>query len=394
MNIAIFASAFYPHVGGVEELCRQLAHAYRRGGMNVIVITNRWPRSLPEFERYEGIPVYRLAMRIPDGSFKAHFNAHLTGSFIRRHMLQILRRHQIDLLHVQCISSNGVYALYARRALGLPLVATAQGERVMDAGNLYQRSVYMNRVLRDLLAEADQITACSRHTLDDLEEYVGQPFGLRGNVIYNAINLTDFDGPAPHSHLQPYILGIGRLVAQKGFDTLIEAFAQAQTPLHDLLIAGDGPERANLETCARRCGVERRVRFLGRCDRPTSVSLFKGCSFFVLPSRYEPFGIVNLEAMAAGRAVIATRVGGVPEIVVPEQTGLLVPPDDPPAMAAAIQRLAVDLELRVRLGQAGQQRSKAFTWDAIAEQYCRVYAHATERCAARPEIALASTGVR
>ena len=70
MNIAIFASAFYPHVGGVEELVRQLAHEYKRRGLGVIVLTHRWPRSLPVFEEFEGIPIYRLAMRVPEGGAK------------------------------------------------------------------------------------------------------------------------------------------------------------------------------------------------------------------------------------------------------------------------------------------------------------------------------------
>lgn len=392
MNVAIFASAFYPHVGGVEELCRQLAHAYRRRGMGVIVLTNRWPRTLPEFENVEGIPVHRIAMRVPDGSLKAHVNAHLTSGAIKRRMLDILEEAKINVLHVQCVSSNGAYALHAKRELGLPLVVTAQGERTMDATNLYQRSAYMNKILRDCLTEADYITACSRHTLDDLEEYFGKPLSLRGNVVYNGVSLEDFEGIAPFDHPRPFVLGIGRMVAQKGFDTLLDGFAQADPPLHELMLAGDGPERPALEQRAKMLGIERRVRFLGRCDRPKSVALFKGCSFFVLPSRYEPLGIVNLEAMAAGRAAIATRVGGVAELVVNEETGLLVPADDPAAMAAAMRRLFEDLELRVRLARGGLKRVQGFTWGSIAEQYRLIYTHVLESRAAKKPRILESTG--
>ena len=391
MNVAIFASAFHPHVGGVEELCRQLAHAYRQRGMGVIVITNRWPRNAPEHEIFEGIPVYRIAMRIPDGSLKAQVNAHLTSGMIRRDMIRILQENKIDVLHVQCVSSNGAYALHAKRELGLPLVVTAQGERTMDATNLYQRSAYMNKILRDCLTEADYVTACSRHTLDDLEEYYGKPLSLRANVVYNGVALEDFDNIAPFDHPRPYVLGIGRMVPQKGFDILMEAFALADPPLHELLLAGDGPERPALEQRARSLGIESRVRFLGRCDRPKSVALFKGCSFFVLPSRYEPLGIVNLEAMASGRAAIATDVGGVPELVVHEQTGLLVPADDPHAMAAALRRLFEDLELRVRLSRGGLNRVRGFTWGSIAEQYRLIYQHVLEAKKTRKPAVLAES---
>lgn len=352
---------------------RQLAHEYRARGVSAIVLTNRWPRSLPTYEDYEGIPTYRLAMRVPEGNLKARLNYQLTHQSIRGEMLQILKRHKTEVLHVQCVSSNGYYALLARRALQLPLVVTTQGERTMDAAQLYQHSAFMNRVLRELLAEADFITACSRNTLTDIEQYWGKAFGERARVVYNGIQTGDFAHGDPFTHSRPYVLGLGRLVAQKGFDVLIRAFAQAALPAHDLLLAGEGSERAALESLASDLGLSQRVRFIGRADRALAVALFKGCDFFVLPSRQEPFGIVNLEAMAAGKAVVAMRVGGVPEIVQDEQTGMLIPPEDSEALARAITRMVLNPELREQFGAAGRERVQKFTWPAIAEQYLDVY---------------------
>ena len=373
MKIAIFASAFYPHVGGVEELVRQLAHAYRAAGDEVIVITNRWPQELPASEEYEGIPIYRLAMLVPDGSFKARLKFRLTHDAIRREMIAILRRHEIELLHIQCVSANGFYAMLAGHELSLPLVLTTQGERTMDAGRLYQTSEFMNTILRQLLAEASFITACSQDTLDDMQKYFGTPFGARAQVVYNGINLLDFAAAPGFAHSRPYILGIGRLVPQKGFDVLLEAFARAAISSHDLLLAGEGPERAALEELAARLKISDRVNFLGRADRPTAVSLFMGCSFFVLPSRHEPQGIVNLEAMAAGKAVIASQVGGVPEIVLDGQCGVLVASDDADALSVALKQMCEDESLRERLGTAGRERAAHFDWTAIAAQYQAIY---------------------
>jgi glycogen(starch) synthase len=373
MNIAIFASAFHPHLGGVEELVRQLAHSYRSKGNPAIVLTNRWPRDLPSYELYEEIPTYRLAMRVPEGNFKARLNYHLTHRSITGEMLQILKKHQIDVLHVQCVSSNGFYASIAHQKLGLPLVVTTQGERTMDATQVYQRSAFMNRNLRRLLGEADYITACSKNTLDDMEEYWGKPFNGNAHVVYNGIQLSDFEGGTPFPHPKPFILGIGRLVKQKGFDVLIRAFAKADIPSHDLLLAGEGAERQSLEQLVESLNLTDRIFFLGRANRPTAVSLFKGCSFFVLPSRHEPQGIVNLEAMSAGRAVIASRVGGVPEIVLDGETGILVAGEDDTALAAALTHLGSDESLRQRLGTAGQRRAQDFSWSAIADQYIDIY---------------------
>jgi len=386
MNVAIFASAYYPHVGGVEETVRQLAREYRRQGISAIILTNRWPRSLPREELYEETPVYRLALREPEGSLKARVNYLLTHRVICREMFRILEKHRIDLLHVQCVSSNGHYARIAKGELGLPLVVTTQGERTMDATQLYQRSAFMNQELRALLGEADHITACSRHTLDDMEEYWGKPFGTRASVVYNGIDPGDFDGVAPHAAQGPYILGIGRLVPQKGFDVLLRAFARANIAGWKLLIAGEGPERDALENLLRDLGLREHAKLIGRADRSMAAALFRGCEFFVLPSRMEPLGIVNLEAMAAGKPVIASRVGGVPEIVIEGETGLLFPAENDRALAAALARLASDTALRERLGAAGRRAAGEFTWPAIAGQYSRIYSEVT---AAQPEIAAA-----
>jgi glycosyltransferase involved in cell wall biosynthesis len=385
MNVAIFASAFYPHVGGVEELCRQLAHAYRGAGHECIVLTNRWPRTLPRLEEYEGIPVYRPAFRVPESGLKARCSFALTHRLIRREVARILRRHRTDVLHVQCVSSNGYYALLAKRELKLPLVVTAQGELTMDAGRLYERSPFANRALRQLLDEADYVTACSKYTLDELERWYGRPLEGRAQVIYNGIRPADFEGIQPYPHPRPYLLGIGRLVPQKGFDVLIEAYAKANLHSHDLLIAGEGPEAVALQRRAQGLGLNGRVRFLGRADRATAVSLFKGCAFFVLPSRIEPMGIVNLEAMASGKAVIASDVGGVPELVGRDEAGLLVPPGDAECLASTIKSIAADERLCLRLAGAGRERAAAFSWPVIAQQYLEIYSNCVEAHAGSAE---------
>lgn len=373
LKIAIFASAFHPSLGGVEELVRQLAHAYRKRGVKTIVFTNRWPRDLPRHEVYEGIDVYRPAFRFPEGSAKAHLTYRFSRTAIVHQMLAILRRHDIQLLHVQCVSSNGYYALEASRILKLPLVVTSQGERTMDADRIFEKSQFLNQTLRLLLDEADFVTACSQNTLSDLEEYRGKPFDARGRVIYNGIELEDFKNAVPFSHPRPYILGIGRLVQQKGFDLLLQAFARAQLSDTDLILAGDGTESGALRRLAEQIGIQESVHFWGRADRTATAQLFKGCDFFVLPSRHEPFGIVNIEAMAAGKAVIATRVGGVPEIVTHNHNGLLVPADDVVALAQAIKTLATDAELKKSLAACGHQRVEQFSWAAIADQYLQIY---------------------
>ena len=373
LNVALFASAFYPGLGGVEEAVRQLARQYRLKGIGVIVLTNRWPRSLPFFETYEETPVYRLPFRVPIGGLKARISYQVTHRSIRGTMLRILRKHNVSVLHVQCVSTNALYAMEAKLALELPLVVTTQGERTMDADQIYQRSSFMNDVLRKALRSADAITACSNATLDDMERYWGKPFRDRASVVYNGVEVSDFEHAAPYRHRRPFILGLGRLVAQKGFDLLIRAFSSADLPEHDLLLAGEGPERGALESLVAELNLTGRVQFVGRADRQLAVALFKGCEFFVLPSRSEPFGIVSLEAMAVAKAVIGFDVGGVPEVVSNRETGIILPREDVDSLSKAMTRLGRDLDLRNLYGLAGVKHVAKFNWVRIADEYINVY---------------------
>jgi len=392
MNIAIFASAFHPHFGGVEEACRHLALEYQKRGHGVCIITTRHPQDLPASERAAGADVWRFPFEMPRANprgmarFLHQFPADL-GAVTR-----LLRKLNTDIIHVQCVGPNGLYALAAARTTGLPLVVTTQGERTMDAGRLYQTSAAANWTLRRLLRRADYVTACSGQTLDDARQFVGADIGAKSRPVYNGIDLAEFDTDAPpYAHPRPFILGIGRVVPQKGFDILLDAYAELLGRLPDapdLVLAGDGPERGALEAQADASGLGARVCFMGRADRPMAVSLFKGCLAFVLPSRQEPQGIVSLEAMACARPVVAANVGGVPEIVLDGETGLLFPGGDAGALAEALHSLLSDPSRAAALGQAGRARAEHyFTWGRIADEYFEIYRRVSRTPQARPEAA-------
>jgi glycogen(starch) synthase len=376
VNVAIFASAFHPHFGGVEELCRQLAMELGRQGHSAIVLTNRWPRSLPRREEVDGIPVYRLPFRTPDAGAKSRVSYMMTHGLVVRETLAVLRRHRIDVLHVQCVSSNAHYALAARRRLRLPLVVTFQGELTMDATGLFQRSEFARQTLHQCAAKAEVVTACSRKTLEDAEAFLSRPIG-QGRVVFNAANIEEFSGAQSYQHPRPYLFAIGRLVPQKGFDVLLRAFAASGVTSHDLLLAGDGPEREKLEALAAELRLGDRVRFLGRADRTQVPSLFAGCSFFVLPSRAdEGLPVVCAEAMAAGKAVVATRSGGAPEAVLDGTSGLIVEREDVAGLTQAIRTMANDATMRQTFGAAGAERAKLFSWRAVTGDYLAAYATA------------------
>ena len=184
------------------------------------------------------------------------------------------------------------------------------------------------------------------------------------------------DGRA-HPHPRPYVAAVGRLVPQKGFDVLLEAFARLDAPEVDLLIAGDGPERRRLEALRERLGLGARVHLLGVMDRATVASLYRGARLVACPSRWEGLPLVCLEAMASGRAVVASRVDGIPDAVSDGDTGLLVPPEDPVALAGALRTLLADGPRRERLGARGRALvCDELTWASVAERYLAVLADA------------------
>ena len=189
----------------------------------------------------------------------------------------------------------------------------------------------------------------------------------RLRVVHNGIDPPRQTATASGATGPPRVFVAARLVAEKGLDTLVDAAALVGDAAQ-ITVAGEGEMSADLK--ARDAG--QRVQWLGfRDDVPR---LMAACDLFVLPAPAEPFGLVLLEAMAAGRAVIACDAGGPREIVVPNVTGLLVPPNDPAALAKAIVELCRDPERRRAMGEAGRRRFlERFTADRMAAATLAVY---------------------
>ena len=202
------------------------------------------------------------------------------------------------------------------------------------------------------------------------------------NVVPNGLDLLEFDMAAsagvsaavPEAHGSPVIGMVGRLEPQKGARYLIEAFARLPADLcgTQLWIVGAGPEEAGLRQRAADARVQRRVHFLGaRADVPALMTRF---DLLVLPSLWEGLPNVALEAMAARRPVVATNVDGTPEAVADEQTGILVPPADPVALAQATERLLREAELRRSMGEAGRRRVEThFTMERMVQRTQDIY---------------------
>jgi glycosyltransferase involved in cell wall biosynthesis len=187
----------------------------------------------------------------------------------------------------------------------------------------------------------------------------------------------DVLAPLPH----PRVGYLGRLVEQKRPDLLVRAFGSVTPPAH-LVVVGDGPLAGRVAALAEASPAVDRISLRPAAEHSTVPALLASLDVLVLPSAYEELGSVLVEAMAAGRPVVATRVGGIPEVVEEGRTGLLVPPGDVPALAAALDRVLHEPGLAERLGRCAAERSAGWSWPVLARRVADVYAAVTGVAAA------------
>ncbi len=311
-----------------------------------------------------------------------------------------------DTLDADLVHCHTWYAdmggLLASQLWGVPYVLTIHSLeplrpwKVEQLGNAYHLSAWMERTA---IESADAIIAVSQETRRDVLRLFAVP-PERVHVIHNGIDPDEYIPTAKAEALvrhgidaaRPFLLFVGRITRQKGIIHLVRAIPHIDPALQIVLCAGapDTPEIGRemeagvASIAASRPGV---IWIREMLSRPDVIELYTAASVFCCPSVYEPFGIINLEAMACETAVVATAVGGIPEVVVPDETGLLVDADLLPGtfepadpqdlsrrLADAINRLARDPALRERFGKAGRRRVlEHFSWNAIAETTLELY---------------------
>jgi starch synthase len=301
----------------------------------------------------------------------------------------------IDLVHSHTWYANGA-GLFASLVHGTPHVVTAHSlepRRPWKADQLGGGYRLSSWVERTAYLAADGVIAVSNGMRDDVLDAYPDLDPARVHVVGNGVDAQAYR-PVPDPDVvrslgvdpdRPYALFVGRITRQKGVVHLLGAAEQLPDDAGLVLCAGaaDTPaERQQVadavaELQSRRDGV---VWIEAMLPREQLVPLITGATVFVVPSVYEPLGIVNLEAAACGTAVVASAVGGIPEVVADGVTGLLVPydPDDVPAfeagLAARVTELLHDPERAARMGQAGRERVLTeFGWPAIAKQTVDVY---------------------
>ena len=312
-----------------------------------------------------------------------------------------------DNLDASVVHSHTWYVQFAgflaKKLWGIPFVLTTHSLeplrtwKVEQLGNAYHLSTWIEN---NGIMEADAIIAVSQETRNDVLRCFPGVDPAKVRVIHNGIDLQEYRiNPAVDALVKrgvdperPFVLFVGRITRQKGIIHLVNAIPQIDPAIQVVLCAGapDTPEighemAAGVDAVsADRPGV---IWIREMLPREDVIQFYSHAAVFCCPSVYEPFGIINLEAMACETAVVASAIGGIPEVVVPEETGLLVDlllkpgtfdPVDAPKfsaeLAAAINRIALNASLREKFGSKGRKRVEDhFSWTAIAQRTLDLY---------------------
>jgi glycosyltransferase involved in cell wall biosynthesis len=310
---------------------------------------------------------------------------------------QAARRLDADLIHAQWLVPGGFVGAVTSRLTGIPLVVSLHGSDVFVA----QRYGVLRPAVRFTLRTARHVIACSEDLARravalglppervtvipygvDIERFRPRPAGQEeaSEGLLSAMLTPGERGASPEQgdgRPARVIMAMGRLVYKKGFSYLLQAMPSVLKRCPDtiLILAGEGDLRGELETTARDLGLERQVVFAGHIPWDQTDRYLPLADVLVVPSILDQAGNVDglpnvvLEAMAAGCAIVASNVAGIPQVILDGRTGLLVPEQDPPALAAAICRLLEDEAMRRRLGEGARAAAvDSLSWQAIAER--------------------------
>jgi glycosyltransferase involved in cell wall biosynthesis len=386
MNIALVTPFHVSDTGGVCTVIKMLYTEFAKMGHRVTIIG---PGATTQVAivptSIDGMSIYGLYLRRPfvRGAVVRGFIAFWVRlPFTLYGLWDYLKRNEIEIVAIQYPLPQMFYFGLLRLVCFWKLVLTFQGN---DAHDLPVCRIGERFFLQCLLKTADRITAVSQSLLKEVQR-VFPNIQMNTAVICNGAPIS-FGGyekleSLPAGVPDDYILTVGQLIKRKGIDILIDALRITKKRGFNLqvVVVGDGPERLNLLRLAREIGVAENLSFVGNQEYEVTLECFKKCSFFVLASRAEGMPLVIAEALSMGKAVVATRIDGVPELVEHGVNGLLVPPESAGDLAEALISLNENPEFRDELASRGRDKIlRSHTWKTIAEQYLELFRKELER---------------
>ncbi len=298
------------------------------------------------------------------------------------HMVRCVKRYRINLIHCHWIIPQGWFTVWLRKILGVPCLLTAHGGDVFS----FKKDSLVARFSRFAIKHAN---LCSSNTETTRQAILDLYPKAKVKVIPMGVDTSGFHPNQRRQELKnewgvkgPLFLAVGRLAEKKGFKYLIQAMPEVlrELPQAKLLLIGEGPEKGELETLIEQLKLGENVILAGGKNREELPSYFASADIFIGPSIVaesgdtEGQGVVFLEAMASGTPVIASNVGGISDVILNGETGILVPQKNPQAIASAVISLYSDVALRERLSLQGREMVEScYSWKASAASFLQLY---------------------
>jgi N-acetyl-alpha-D-glucosaminyl L-malate synthase BshA len=381
MNIGITC---YPSYGGSGVVGAELGLELAKRGHSVHFISYAPPMRLGD----GGTPRERIQFHAVDMLTYPLFEYPPYTDALASKLYEVALDHSLDIVHMHYAIPHAVSAYLAREMLRreryLPVVTTLHGTDITLVG----RDPSFLPITRFGIEQSDAVTVISRYLRDATHETFCT--GCSIEVIYNFIDANYYrrvPNPALKRELAPgsekILLHISTFRPIKRITDCIEIVARiCERNLFPvkLIMCGDGPERADAETLAARLGVGNRIEFVGKQPQPRILEYLSAADLLLLPSQSESFGLAALEAMACEVPVIATRVGGIPEVVEEGETGYMLDVGDVAAMADAAMKILTDPQEHMRLARRGREVAVArFSTEKIIPQYEELYREVISR---------------
>jgi len=341
--------------------------------------TEKWAIALSE-RGWEVEILSFLSAELP--KVKVHLIPRLAGDKVDVILRQNWVREKVaeikpDLIHSHYATSFGLLGALTRKH---PLVISAWGSDIFS----FPRTSFLHRkLLKWILTRADVLCSSSEIMAQEMQRYIGSEQAIE--IIPFGVDTTRFSPPQgehvsyPKSALTDFtvVFGVAKgLHPVYGLDLLIEAFAQVHRhfPQTLLRIAGEGPQRCQLEDLTEKLGIAENIEWLGQIPNANVSDFYQSVDIVVIPSRQESFGVTAVEGSACARPVIASRVGGLTEVIIEGETGLLVSPENISELGEAMERLIKDPSLRDKLGRQGRANVlKNYDWQQNVTQMEVVY---------------------
>lgn len=351
LRILFVVDSPYPTLGGAEIQARLLARQLREQGHDIRVLA---PRRLPgqaQRDQVDGVEVFRLAHPRWKGVGALILNVRYAAWLLRH-------QHEVDVIHIHMMHNLAGAAGWLKPWLRVPVMVKISGAAEFRGGILDPalRHTPKHRLLNWGARRLQAYQCISRETVGMVESATYPTARLR--LIPNAVDVSRFACPDRSFAQARRVVFIGRHAPVKGLDVLLQAWARAERPpAARLVLAGDGPQTAELRRMAQQLGIAGSVEFPGMLD--DVAPLLRRADIYVQPSHQEGLSNAVLEAMSAGLPIVASRVSGNEDLIDDGVTGLLVPPGDPQALALAIERLIASQSLRADLGLAAARKVQA-----------------------------------